>query len=136
MSLTKCGFISLYKIRDEIRSVEHDEHQINCGHETRRVHPAGDGISAGSLRPVSQTVDKAEKESSAYIQNKGSDTMVNLALLWARSLPEGKPGWCAFLLPAADPAQEITALMTNTVDIANASRAIKPEELPKQETGL
>lgn len=75
-----------------------------------------------------QTDTKSEADSSVYIQNKGSDTMVNLALLWAEAYQKKNPA-VRISVTGGGSGTGITALMTNTVDIANASRAIKPEEL-------
>jgi phosphate transport system substrate-binding protein len=80
-----------------------------------------------------QPSDKAEKDTSAYIQNKGSDTMVNLALLWAEAYQKENPG-IRISVTGGGSGTGITALMTNTVDIANASRAIKPEEMKEAES--
>jgi phosphate transport system substrate-binding protein len=80
-----------------------------------------------------QSVSKTEADSSAYIQNKGSDTMVNLALLWAEAYQKVNPG-VRISVTGGGSGTGITALMTNTVDIANASRIIKPEELKEAES--
>jgi phosphate transport system substrate-binding protein len=62
------------------------------------------------------------------IENKGSDTMVNLALAWAESYMAQKPG-VRISVTGGGSGTGIAALINGTVDIANASRAIKPEEL-------
>ena len=61
------------------------------------------------------------------IQNKGSDTMVNLALAWAERYQKGHPE-VSISVTGGGSGTGITALANQTVDIANASRAIKPEE--------
>lgn len=69
----------------------------------------------------------ASEKSSAII-NKGSDTMVNLALAWAekyQSLHPEQP----ISVTGGGSGTGITALGNGAVDIANASRAIKPEEI-------
>jgi phosphate transport system substrate-binding protein len=81
----------------------------------------------GGCAPA-QTGSKPEEDSSAYIQNKGSDTMVNLALLWAEAYQKENPG-VRISVTGGGSGTGITSLMSNTVDIANASRAIKSEEL-------
>lgn len=62
------------------------------------------------------------------IQNKGSDTMVNLALVWAETYQSSHPE-VSISVTGGGSGTGITALANNTVDIANASRAIKPEEI-------
>jgi len=85
-------------------------------------------VLLGACVPAPQTVDTPNKPTSAYIQNKGSDTMVNLALLWAEEYQKIKPE-IRLSVTGGGSGTGFTALMTNTVDIANASRAIKPEEI-------
>ena len=65
---------------------------------------------------------------SAYIENKGSDTIVNLALVWAENYQQLRPA-IRISVTGGGSGTGITALINGTVDIANASRAIKPEEL-------
>ena len=62
------------------------------------------------------------------IQNKGSDTIVNLALAWAEAYRQVHPE-ISISVTGGGSGTGITALANNTVDIANASRAIKPEEI-------
>jgi len=62
------------------------------------------------------------------IQNKGSDTIVNLALAWAEAYRLVRPE-VSISVTGGGSGTGITALANNTVDIANASRAIKPEEI-------
>ena len=70
------------------------------------------------------------------IQNKGSDTMVNLALAWAEAYQDVNPQ-VSVSFTGGGSGTGITALANNTVDIANASRAIKPEEIAAmQKTGI
>jgi phosphate transport system substrate-binding protein len=65
--------------------------------------------------------------SSAYIQNKGSDTMVNLALAWAEEYQHLHPDM-RLSVTGGGSGTGISALMNGTVDIANASRAIQDQE--------
>jgi len=62
------------------------------------------------------------------IQNKGSDTMVNLALAWAEAYKNVRPD-VLISVTGGGSGTGITALVNKTTDIANASRAIKPEEV-------
>lgn len=63
-----------------------------------------------------------------YIENKGSDTIVNLALAWAERYQTVKPE-VRISVTGGGSGTGITALINGTVDIANASRQIKTEEL-------
>jgi phosphate transport system substrate-binding protein len=65
--------------------------------------------------------------SSAYIENKGSDTIVNLALAWAERYQQVRPD-VRISVTGGGSGTGLAALNNGTVDIANASRAIKPEE--------
>jgi len=62
------------------------------------------------------------------IENKGSDTIVNLALAWAEAYQKINPH-VAISVTGGGTGTGITALINGTVDIANASRRIKEEEL-------
>ena len=62
------------------------------------------------------------------LENKGSDTIVNLALAWAERYQELHPE-VRIAVTGGGSGPGIAALMNGTVDIANASRAIKEEEL-------
>jgi phosphate transport system substrate-binding protein len=66
--------------------------------------------------------------SSRALQNKGSDTIVNLALAWAEAYQEvDSPVLIA--VTGGGSGTGIAALINNTVDIANASRQIKESEV-------
>lgn len=63
-----------------------------------------------------------------YIENKGSDTIVNLALAWAETYQAEYPH-VRISVTGGGSGTGIAALINGTVDIANASRKIKDEEL-------
>jgi phosphate transport system substrate-binding protein len=65
---------------------------------------------------------------SVSIENKGSDTMVNLALAWAEAYQVIRPE-IRISVTGGGSGTGIAALINGTVDIANASRRIKPEEV-------
>lgn len=65
---------------------------------------------------------------STYIQNKGSDTIVNLALAWAERYQKDHPE-VRISVTGGGSGTGIASLINGTVDIANASRAIKQEEI-------
>lgn len=61
------------------------------------------------------------------IQNKGSDTLVNLAQAWAEEYKNVNPK-VAIAVSGGGSGTGIAALINGTVDIANSSRAVKDEE--------
>jgi phosphate transport system substrate-binding protein len=70
------------------------------------------------------------------IQNKGSDTMVNLAQAWAEEYKKVAPD-VSVEVSGGGSGVGIAALLKGTIDIANASRNMKPEEIEeaKKNTG-
>ena len=74
----------------------------------------------------------SSKQVSAYIQNKGSDTIVNLALAWAERYQAEHPD-VSLSVTGGGSGTGIAALVNGTVDIANASRAMKREEKQQAE---
>ncbi len=72
------------------------------------------------LKDQSSTVMKT-------IENKGSDTIVNLALAWAEEYQTIHPE-TRLSVTGGGSGTGIAALINGTVDIANASRQIKEEE--------
>jgi phosphate transport system substrate-binding protein len=66
------------------------------------------------------------------IENKGSDTLVNLALAWAERYMELHPD-VRLSVTGGGSGTGIAALINGTVDIANASRQMKPEEIEAAE---
>jgi len=70
------------------------------------------------------------------IQNKGSDTMVNLAQAWAEEYKKVAPD-VSVEVSGGGSGVGIAALTKGTIDIANASRNMKPEEIEqaKKNTG-
>lgn len=66
--------------------------------------------------------------STKYIENKGSDTIVNLALAWAETY-QAEHADVRISVTGGGTGTGIAALINNTVDIASASRRIKAEEI-------
>jgi phosphate transport system substrate-binding protein len=62
------------------------------------------------------------------IQNKGSDTLVNIALAWAEAYQEVAPA-TSIAVTGGGSGTGLTALVNGTTDIANASRAITDGEI-------
>lgn len=61
------------------------------------------------------------------IQNKGSDTLVNVALSWAETYRAVDPS-VTIAVTGGGSGTGIASLINGTVDMANASRAMKAEE--------
>lgn len=72
--------------------------------------------------------DPSPDSSAIYIENKGSDTMVNLALAWAERY-QNKNADVRISVTGGGSGTGIAALINGTMDIANASRQIKQEEI-------
>ena len=83
-------------------------------------NPQEDGLKA--------TSDNTE----AYIENKGSDTLVNLALAWAERYQELNTD-VQISVTGGGSGTGFAALINGTIDIANASREIKTEEIDQAE---
>lgn len=70
------------------------------------------------------------------IQNTGSDTMVNLAQAWAEEYAKVDPA-VSVEVSGGGSGTGIAALINGTVDVANASRTMEPQEIEaaKKNTG-
>ena len=62
------------------------------------------------------------------IQNKGSDTLVNVAQTWAEEYRKIHPD-CAVAVSGGGSGTGIAAMINGTVDIANSSREMKDREM-------
>ena len=97
------------------------------------MKPAALAILAGlalllqSCGPPSQE-GAASVSEGTYIENKGSDTIVNLALAWAERY-QAEHEEVRISVTGGGSGTGIAALLNGTVDIANASRQIKDEEI-------
>ena len=72
--------------------------------------------------------ETASDSQAKYIENKGSDTIVNLALAWAERYQSEHPD-VRISVTGGGSGTGVAALINKTVDIANASRQIKQEEI-------
>ena len=72
-------------------------------------------------------------EARTLIQNKGSDTLVNVAQAWAEAYREINPE-VAVAVTGGGSGTGIAAMINGTVDIANASRAMKDKEVKLAES--
>jgi len=70
----------------------------------------------------------SQAPASAYIQNKGSDTLVNLALAWAEAY-QSEHADVSISVTGGGSGTGIAALLNQTVDIANASRQMTADEI-------
>jgi phosphate transport system substrate-binding protein len=80
----------------------------------------------------SETGGAPSSSSGSSIENKGSDTMVNLALAWAEAYQKIRPE-VQLSVTGGGSGTGLAALINGTVDIANASRPIKTEEVDSAE---
>ena len=67
-------------------------------------------------------------QARTLIQNKGSDTLVNVAQAWAEAYPAVNPD-VAVAVSGGGSGTGIAAMINGTVDIANASRKMKSKEM-------
>ena len=82
-------------------------------------------LTSCSLNSSSNT---SSESPALYIENKGSDTIVNLALAWAERYQSQHPE-VRISVTGGGSGKGIASLINGTVDIANASRKIKEEEI-------
>ncbi|MGV8048910.1 MAG: phosphate ABC transporter substrate-binding protein [Anaerolineaceae bacterium] len=85
------------------------------------------GFTACSTRSTNTNFQN-DSTPKVYIENKGSDTIVNLALAWAEAYQKLHPS-VSISITGGGTGTGIAALINNTTDIANASRQIKEEEI-------
>ena len=77
-------------------------------------------------RPADRTGDTGGGRT--LIQNKGSDTLVNVAQAWAEKYKEIDPN-VAVAVTGGGSGTGISAMINGTVDLANASRKMKDKEM-------
>ena len=75
---------------------------------------------------------QAAKPAKTVIQNKGSDTMVNVAQVWAEEYRKAAPD-VEVEVSGGGSGVGIAALIKGAVDVANASRDLKPSEAEQAE---
>ncbi|MFN2147487.1 MAG: phosphate ABC transporter substrate-binding protein [Anaerolineales bacterium] len=85
------------------------------------------GLALFSSACQPRTPAESASGTGGTIENKGSDTIVNLALAWAEAYQQVQPD-IRISVTGGGSGTGIAALINGTVDIANASRKIKPEE--------
>jgi len=85
-------------------------------------------IITSSLISLSVCLISVNTQAREVIQNKGSDTLVNVAQAWAEEYRNVAPK-VAVAVSGGGSGTGIAAMINGTVDIANASRAMKKKEL-------
>lgn len=70
----------------------------------------------------------ASSSSRVVLQNKGSDTLVNVAQAWAESYKVVNPN-IAIAVSGGGSGTGISSLLNGTVDLANTSRSLKEKEI-------
>lgn len=86
-----------------------------------------------SVSCSSTSSSQTSQQAVAYIENKGSDTIVNLALAWAEYY-QADYSDVRISVTGGGSGTGIAALINGTVDIANASRQIKKEEIEEAQS--
>ena len=94
-----------------------------CSRETKQSQQQA-ATEQGADQPVAA---KAKDGDRKVLQNKGSDTLVNVAQAWAEEYKKVDPS-VAIAVTGGGSGTGISALLNGTVDIANASRSIKDKE--------
>jgi phosphate transport system substrate-binding protein len=82
----------------------------------------------GCGRPQTQQDANGNSTGRTVIQNKGSDTLVNVAQAWAEAYKDIDAN-VAIAVTGGGSGTGISSMINGTVDIANASRAMKSKEL-------
>lgn len=90
-------------------------------------------LSAAVLGASSCGGGSAAANNRSSIQNKGSDTLVNVAQAWAEAYREVNAD-IAVAVSGGGSGTGISAMMNGTVDIANASRKMKEKEIALAKT--
>jgi phosphate transport system substrate-binding protein len=78
--------------------------------------------------PRNSSESQGRSSSGRTIENKGSDTLVNLALSWAETYMQAHSD-VRISVTGGGTGTGIAAMINGTVDIANASREMRPEEM-------
>ena len=79
------------------------------------------------LLTLTSACSRTEAGSRTVIQNKGSDTLVNVAQAWAENYQEVDPN-VVVIVSGGGSGTGISAMINGTVDIANSSRIMKDSE--------
>ena len=85
-------------------------------------------VGCGSAAPTSTTTPTTGATLTGALTVAGSDTMVNMAQAWADGFSKANPG-VQLAVKGGGSGTGIAALINGTVDFADASREMKPEEI-------
>ncbi len=87
-------------------------------------------LATGCARPDTDSSEPGTTSRSGRVvlQNKGSDTLVNVAQAWAEAYKAVDPN-VAIAVSGGGSGTGISALINGTVDLANASRKMKDKEV-------
>lgn len=85
-------------------------------------------FASSGCTPAGSDASEPGQPSQTYIENKGSDTIVNLALAWAETYQNEHPD-VRISVTGGGSGTGIAAMLNGTVTIANSSRAISADEL-------
>ncbi len=89
--------------------------------------------AAVSLCLFSPACSRSKQPEKMVIQNTGSDTMVNLAQAWAEEYAKERPD-VSVEVSGGGSGTGIAALIAGTVDVANCSREMEPQEIEQAKT--
>ena len=87
-------------------------------------------LQFGCQQQSDGSASKSAQSAKVRIQNAGSDTMANLAQAWAEEYAKVEPA-VSVEVSGGGSGTGIAALINGTVDIANCSRKIEPEEIER-----
>ncbi|MCP3982116.1 MAG: phosphate ABC transporter substrate-binding protein [bacterium] len=88
-------------------------------------------VTLATLMACAST-SRDDSDGRRLIQNKGSDSMVTVALAWAEAYKKVAPD-VGVAVSAGGSRTGIAGLLNGTVDIANATRTMTPDELEQAE---
>ena len=101
---------------------------MNLRPASSALSPLCAGLAAGAISLALLGCGKSSGPAMTTIQVRGSDTMVNVAQAWAEAYQTVAPG-VGVEVSGGGSGVGIAALERGTIDIANASRNMKPEEV-------
>lgn len=96
-----------------------------CSRETSQKQAATEGAEGAQPK---EATPKDEETGRKLIQNKGSDTLVNVAQAWAESYKEVNPK-VAIAVSGGGSGTGFSALLNGTAELVNSSRKIKDKEI-------
>jgi phosphate transport system substrate-binding protein len=99
-----------------------------CSKNTSQNKVKEEGAATVAPKPAESKPGKR-----AVLQNKGSDTLVNVAQAWAEAYKEVDKT-IAIAVTGGGSGTGISALLNGTVDLANSSRSIKESEVATAKT--